>query len=59
MQRRNRNIYEGGKNITVAIVTAVAKGEISVLVNVAGVAPKVRRDILEMTEERYAMSSLM
>ena len=29
---------------------ATAKGEISVLVNVAGVAPKVRRDILEMTE---------
>ena len=33
--------------------TAVAKGEISALVNVAGVAPKVRRDILEMTEESY------
>lgn len=33
--------------------TAVAKGNISVLVNVAGVAPKVRRDILEMTEESY------
>ena len=33
--------------------TAAAKGEISVLVNVAGVAPKVRRDILEMTEESY------
>lgn len=33
--------------------TAVAKGDISVLVNVAGVAPKVRRDILEMTEESY------
>lgn len=33
--------------------TAVAKGEISVLVNVAGVAPKERRDILEMTEESY------
>ncbi len=32
---------------------AVAKGEISALVNVAGVAPKVRRDILEMTEESY------
>lgn len=28
-------------------------GEISALVNVAGVAPKVRRDILEMTEESY------
>ena len=33
--------------------TAVARGELSVLVNVAGVAPKVRRDILEMTEESY------
>ena len=32
---------------------AVAKGEISVLVNVAGVAPKERRDLLEMTEESY------
>ena len=33
--------------------TAVAKGELAALVNVAGVAPKVRRDILEMTEESY------
>ena len=33
--------------------TALACGEISALVNVAGVAPKVRRDILEMTEESY------
>ena len=33
--------------------TAVSKGEIGALVNVAGVAPKVRRDILEMTEESY------
>ncbi|MBQ9112565.1 MAG: 3-ketoacyl-ACP reductase [Clostridia bacterium] len=32
---------------------AVQKGNISVLVNVAGVAPKVRRDILELTEESY------
>ena len=29
------------------------KGEIAALVNVAGVAPRVRRDILEMTEESY------
>ncbi len=37
-----------------ALVDAAAeKGCISVLVNVAGVAPKVRRDILEMTEESY------
>jgi len=33
--------------------TAVEAGEIAVLVNVAGVAPKVRRDVLEMTEESY------
>lgn len=33
--------------------TAVSLGEIAVLVNVAGVAPKVRNDILEMTEESY------
>ena len=33
--------------------TAVSFGEIAVLVNVAGVAPKVRRDLLEMTEESY------
>ena len=34
--------------------TAVEKyGRVDVLVNVAGVAPKVRRDILEMTEESY------
>ena len=32
---------------------AAAKGEIGALVNVAGVAPKVRQDILEMTEESY------
>ena len=35
------------------VSAAEAKGELSVLVNVAGVAPKVRRDILEMTEESY------
>lgn len=33
--------------------TATQKGYISVLVNVAGVAPKVRSDVLEMTEESY------
>lgn len=33
--------------------TAVKKGNVSALINVAGVAPKVRRDILEMTEESY------
>lgn len=35
------------------VATAVAKGNVTALVNVAGVAPKVRRDILEMTEESY------
>ena len=36
------------------IRTALAThGQIFALVNVAGVAPKVRRDILEMTEESY------
>ena len=35
------------------VETARQKGEIAALVNVAGVAPKVRRDILEMTEESY------
>lgn len=33
--------------------TAMQKGELSALINVAGVAPKVRRDILEMPEESY------
>ena len=32
---------------------ALEWGELAALVNVAGVAPKVRRDILEMTEESY------
>ena len=37
-----------------ALVNAAAeRGDITVLVNVAGVAPKVRTDILEMTEESY------
>lgn len=35
------------------INTALEWGELAALVNVAGVAPKVRRDILEMTEESY------
>ena len=38
-----KNLFEAAKK----------KGDITVLVNVAGVAPKVRRDILEMTEESY------
>lgn len=37
-----------------AVKTAINKfGVITALVNVAGVAPKVRNDILEMTEESY------
>ena len=37
-----------------AVKTAIDKyGVITALVNVAGVAPKVRNDILEMTEESY------
>lgn len=35
------------------VKTAAEAGRLTVLVNVAGVAPKVRRDILEMTEESY------
>ena len=35
------------------VKTAVQKGHVAALINVAGVAPKVRRDILEMTEESY------
>jgi NAD(P)-dependent dehydrogenase (short-subunit alcohol dehydrogenase family) len=35
------------------VQAATEKGEIAVLVNVAGVAPKVRTDILDMTEESY------
>ena len=42
---------EDRKNL---VDTAVSSfGKIDVLVNVAGVAPKVRNDILEMTEESY------
>jgi NAD(P)-dependent dehydrogenase (short-subunit alcohol dehydrogenase family) len=33
--------------------TAVAAGEIMALVNVAGVAPRERRDVLDMSEESY------
>ncbi len=35
------------------VAAACARGDISVLVNVAGIAPKVRADLLEMTEESY------
>ena len=32
---------------------AIGKGRVAALVNVAGVAPKVRRDLLDLTEESY------
>ena len=32
---------------------AIKRGDVTALVNVAGVAPKVRTDILEMSEESY------
>ena len=35
------------------VEAAMAAGELGALVNVAGVAPKVRADLLEMTEESY------
>ena len=35
------------------VETALSLGPITALVNVAGVAPRVRRDLLEMTEESY------
>lgn len=35
------------------VAAAKEAGELYALVNVAGVAPKVRRDVLEMTEESY------
>ena len=36
------------------VATALQKfGKIDILVNVAGVAPKIRADLLEMTEESY------
>jgi NAD(P)-dependent dehydrogenase (short-subunit alcohol dehydrogenase family) len=35
------------------IETAKNAGDVLALVNVAGIAPRVRRDILEMTEESY------
>ena len=35
------------------VSTAKEAGELYALINVAGVAPRVRRDILEMTEESY------
>lgn len=35
------------------VEAALAKGEIAALVNVAGIAPRERRDVLEMSEESY------
>lgn len=36
-----------------ALVAAAVEGDLRVLVNVAGVAPRVRADLLDMTEESY------
>lgn len=33
--------------------TAIALGDVAVLINVAGIAPRERRDLLEMTEESF------
>ena len=47
------NLAEGADREAL-IATAIREhGAIHALVNVAGVAPKVRRDLLEMTEESY------
>ena len=42
-----------GEDRKTLLDTAISFGSVDVLVNVAGVAPSVRRDILEMTEESY------
>ena len=48
-----RGDLSDGASRETLVKTACDKGELSALINVAGVAPKVRRDILEMTEESY------
>ena len=35
------------------VLSAEKEGEVAALVNVAGIAPRVRRDLLSMTEESY------
>lgn len=48
--RGDLSVPEDRENL---VELAASLGEIRALVNVAGVAPKVRRDLLEMTEESY------
>ena len=48
-----RGDLSSAESRTALVNAATEKGELAALVNVAGVAPKVRRDILEMTEESY------
>lgn len=47
------NLASGEDRINLVKAAIDNYGRIDVLVNVAGVAPKVRNDILEMTEESY------
>lgn len=47
------NLASSEDRANVVSVAMEVYGRIDVLVNVAGVAPKVRNDILEMTEESY------
>ncbi len=42
-----------GEDRAALLAVALTRGEIAVLVNVAGIAPRVRADLLEMTEESY------
>ena len=47
------NLADGGDRKALVTEALAFLGKIDILVNVAGVAPKVRNDILEMTEESY------
>ena len=47
------SVADGADRQKVLDEAVKAFGKVHVLVNVAGVAPRVRRDILEMTEESY------
>ena len=47
------NLASGDDRANLVKTAIDTYGRIDVLVNVAGVAPKVRNDILEMTEESY------
>lgn len=47
------NLAEAADRTALVARAVEAGGHIDALVNVAGVAPKVRRDLLEMTEESY------